>query len=205
MTSPPCEGPPEAQPKWVVLTSSLRLHSSLDPLKYLRNWFPTTGFFPSLDVGTWFVMSLYAPVVYFSISLVAIVQSLSPVWLFVTQQTAACHASLSFALSWTCSNSCPLTWWCHLTISSSVVPFSLCFHSFLASRSFPVSCLFASISQSIGASASESALPMNIQGWFSLGLTGLISLQSRGLSSLLHHHNLKASVLYFVCSQSFMT
>ena len=81
-----------------------------------------------------------------------------------------------------CSNSCPLRWWCHWTISSSVVPFSSHLQSFPASGSFPVSQLFTSDGQSIGASASASVLPMNIQGWFPLGLTGLISFQSKGLS-----------------------
>ena len=81
-----------------------------------------------------------------------------------------------------CSNSCPSSWWCHPNISSSVVPFSPCLQSFPASGSFPVSHFFASGGQSIGASASASVLPMNIQGWFPLGLTGLISLQSKGLS-----------------------
>ena len=80
-----------------------------------------------------------------------------------------------------CSNSCPLSWWCHPTILSSVIPFSSCFQSFPASGSFPMSQLFISGGQSIGASASASVLPMCIQGWFSLGLTGLISLQSKGL------------------------
>ena len=79
------------------------------------------------------------------------------------------------------SNSCPLSWWCHPTISSSVVPFS-CLQSFLASGSFPVSQLFASGSQSIRALDSASVLPMNIQGWFPLGWTGLIPLQSKALS-----------------------
>ena len=73
------------------------------------------------------------------------------------------------------SNSCPLSWWCHPTISSSVVPFSSCLQSFPASGSFPMSQLFTSGSQSIGASASALVLPMNIQGWFALGLTGLLS------------------------------
>ena len=70
-----------------------------------------------------------------------------------------------------CSNSCPLSWWCHPTISSSVIPFSLCLQSFPASGSFPMSRLFTSGSQSSWASAS--VLSMNIQGWFPLGLTGL--------------------------------
>ena len=81
-----------------------------------------------------------------------------------------------------CSNSCPLCWWCHPTISSSVVPFSSCLQSFPASGSFPVSWLFTLGGQSIGVSASASVLPMNIQDWFSLGWTGLISLQSKRLS-----------------------
>ena len=79
-------------------------------------------------------------------------------------------------------NSCPLSWWCHPTISSSVVPFSFCFKSFLVSESFPFSQVFASGSQSVRASASASVLPENIKGWFLLGLTGLIFLHSKGLS-----------------------
>ena len=83
-----------------------------------------------------------------------------------------------------CSNSYPLSQWCHPTISSSVIPFSVCPQSLPASVSFPVSQLFASGGQSIRASASASVLPMNIQGWFPLGLTGLISLLSEGLSKV---------------------
>ena len=81
-----------------------------------------------------------------------------------------------------CSNSCPLGWWCHPTISSSVVPFSFRLQSFPASGSFPMSQFFTSGGQSTGVSASASVLPMNIQGWFPLGGTGWISLQSKGLS-----------------------
>ena len=81
-----------------------------------------------------------------------------------------------------CSNSCPSSWWCYPTISSSVFPFSSHLQSFPASGSFPMSQFFASGGQSIGVSASASVLPMNIQDWFPLGLTGLISLQSKGLS-----------------------
>ena len=80
------------------------------------------------------------------------------------------------------SNSCSLSRWCHPTISSSVIPFSSCFQSFPASESFPVSQLFASRGQSIGASASASVLPMNIQSSFPIGLIGLISLLSKSLS-----------------------
>ena len=79
-------------------------------------------------------------------------------------------------------NSCPLSRWCHPTISSPVVPFSSCPQSFQASGSFPMSQLFTSGSQSIGVSASTSALPMNTQDWSPLGWTGWISLQSKGLS-----------------------
>ena len=81
-----------------------------------------------------------------------------------------------------CSNSCPWSQWCHPTISSSVIPFSSHLQSFPASGSFPVSQFFASDGQSIGVSVSTSVLPMNIQDWFPVGLTGWISLQSKGLS-----------------------
>ena len=80
------------------------------------------------------------------------------------------------------SNSCPLSWWCHLTISCSVIPFSSCLQSFPTSESFPMSWPYTSGGQSIRASASVLVLPMNIQDWFHLGLTGLIPLLSKGLS-----------------------
>ena len=82
-----------------------------------------------------------------------------------------------------CSNSSPLNQWCHSTILFSVTPFSFCLQSFPASGSFTMSRLFISGGQSIGASAS--VLPMNIQSWFPLGLTGLISLLSTGLSRVI--------------------
>ena len=78
-----------------------------------------------------------------------------------------------------CSNSCPSSQWCHPTILSSVFPFSSCLQSFPVSGSFLMSQFFMSGGQNIGASAS--ILPVNIQDWFPLGLTGLVSLQSRGL------------------------
>ena len=81
-----------------------------------------------------------------------------------------------------CLNSHPSNWWCHPTISFSIIPFFSCLHSFPASGSFPRSQFFISRGQSIGASASASVLPMNIQDWFPLGLTGWTSLQSKGLS-----------------------
>ena len=81
----------------------------------------------------------------------------------------------------TCSNSCPSSWWCHPTISSSVIPFSSCLLSFPASWSFPTGQFFTAGEQIIGVSALTSVLPMNIQDWFPWGWTGLI-LQCKGLS-----------------------
>ena len=95
-----------------------------------------------------------------------------------------------------CSNSCPLCRWCHPTISSSVVTFSSCPKSFPASESCPMNRLFRSGGKNIGASASASVLPMNIQGWFPLGLTGLISLQFKGLSRVFSSTSLKALILW---------
>ena len=101
-----------------------------------------------------------------------------------------------------CSNLCPLSRWCHPTISSSLTPFSSCPQSFQASGSFPIGWLFPLGGQCNGALASASVLPMNIQGLFPLGLTDLISLQSKRLKSLLQHCNMKASGLQ--CSAFFM-
>ena len=114
-----------------------------------------------------------------------------------------------------CSKPYPLSRWCHPTISSYVIPFSSCLQSFPASESFPMSRLFASGVQSIGASTSASVLPVNIQNWFLLGLTDLISLHSKGPSRAkglsFEHHNSKASILqrsaFFLVqvSHSYMT
>ena len=97
------------------------------------------------------------------------------------QHTRLLHPPLSARI---CSYSCPLNWWYYVTISSSVAPFSSCPQSFSASGSYPVSQHFASGGWSIAASALASVLPMNIQGWFPLGLTGFISLPSKGLSRI---------------------
>jgi len=83
-----------------------------------------------------------------------------------------------------CSNSCPSSWWCHPTISSSVISFSSHLQSFPASGSFPMSQFFILGGQSIGVSASASVLSMNTQDWFPLGWTGFISLLSKGLSRI---------------------
>ena len=139
---------------------------------------------------------------------VVVIQLLRHVRLFVTLWTAARQASCPSPSPGACSNSCPLSQWCHPTISSSVVPFSSCLQSFPASESFLMSQRFASGGQSIGASVPSSVLLMNIQDWFPLGWTSWISLQSKDspwesktLKSL-QHHNSKASVLQ--CSGFFM-
>ena len=91
-------------------------------------------------------------------------------------------------------NSCPLSRWCHPTISSSVIPFSSCPQSFPASESFPMSQLFTSGGQTIGGSALALVFPMNIQGWFPFRLTGSISEVQGALKSLLQHRNSKTSI-----------
>ena len=110
------------------------------------------------------------------------VQLLSRVRLFATTWIAAHQASLSIIKSQGSLNSHPSSWWCHPAISSPVGPFFSCLQSFPAAGSFPMNRLFTSGGQSIGASVSASVLPMNIQGWFPLGWTGLISLLSKRIS-----------------------
>ena len=115
---------------------------------------------------------------------VTVVQLLRLVRHFVTPWTAACQVSLLSPSPRICSNSCPLSRWCHPTFSSSVVPFSSCLQSCPASGSFPMSQLFVSGGQSFGVSASASVLPVNTQDWFPLGWTGWISLLTKGLSGV---------------------
>ena len=100
-----------------------------------------------------------------------------------------------------CSNSCPLSRWCHPTISSSATLF-FCLQSFLALGSFPMSWLFTSDGQSSGASASASVLPMNIQGWFPLRFTGLIPLLSKGLSRFFSSTTTRKHQFFFVVALS---
>ena len=124
------------------------------------------------------------------------VQSLSCVWLLGPHGMQKTRLPCPSPTPGACPDSCPLSRWCHPTISSSVVPLSSCLQSFPASASFPISQFFTSGGQSIGVSASALVLSMNIQDWFPLGLTCLISLQSKGLSkSLPQHHSSKASIL----------
>ena len=110
------------------------------------------------------------------------VQSLSCVRLFATPWTTAHQAPCPSPTPRVYPNSCPLSQWCHPTISSSVIPFSSCLQSFPASGSFQMSSFFASGGQSIWLSASTSVLSMNTQDWSPLGWTGWISLQTQGLS-----------------------
>ena len=113
------------------------------------------------------------------------VQSLSCVQIHASPTlawTAACQASLFFTISQSLLKLMSMELVCHPTISSSVIPFSSCLQSFPAFGSFLMSRLFTSRGQTIRASVSASVLPVNIKGWFLFGLTGLISLQSKGLS-----------------------
>ena len=110
-----------------------------------------------------------------------VVQALGPEYSFWPHELQQARFPCPSTSPGVCLNSCPLIRWCHPTISSSVIPFSSCPLSFPASEFFPISQLFSSGGQSIIASASASVLPMNIQDCFPLGLTGLISLLSKGL------------------------
>ena len=120
---------------------------------------------------------------------------LSHVWFFVTPWTAARPASLSFTISQSLLRIMSMSQWWHPTISPWAALFLFCLQSFPASGSFPVSRLFTSGGQTAGFSASASVLSVNIQSWFLLGLTSLISLLFKELSSLLQHHKSKASIL----------
>ena len=128
---------------------------------------------------------------------------LSHVWLFPTPWTAAYQASLSITNSQDCSNSCPLSQWCHSIIPSSVVPFSFCLRSVPSSRSFLMSQFFASGGQSIGDSASASVLSNEYLGLISFRIDWFYLLAVQGtLKSLLQHHSSKASTIR--CSAIFM-
>ena len=130
----------------------------------------------------------------------------------MTPWTATRQTSQSFTISWSLLNSSPLNRWCHATVSTSVAPIS-CSQSFPASGSLPVSWLFASGDQSIGASTSASVPPVNIQDWFPLGLTDLISLLSKGLSRVFssatvwkpQFESLMLSLLYVHLSHQYIT
>ena len=122
----------------------------------------------------------------------SLAKSCLTLWPHGLQHTRLPCPSLSLDV---CSNSCPLSRWCHPTILYSVASFSSCLQFFPVSGPFSVSQFFASGGQSIGASAP--VFPMNIQGWFPQGLTGPLLLVQGTLKSLLYHHNSKVSILVF--------
>ena len=151
-------------------------------------------------------LNMYVCKYVFKIELLAVVSFLFqyPVYQFSSVQLLSCvdslqpcglqHAKLP-CLSPTpgaCSDSCSLSQWCNPTILPSIIPFSSCLQSFPALGSFPMSQFFASGGHSIGVSASASVLPMNIQDWFPLGLTPLISLQSKGPSRVFWNTTVKS-------------
>ena len=151
---------------------------------YLQNWLPARSYYVCVCVCVCVhahaCMCIYTQGTIFNILCCCCsVTQLGPTLIHGLQ-----HARLPCPLPSprVCLNSCPLRQWNHPTTSSSVIPFSFCLQSFPASGSFPMRWLFTSGGQSIGISASASVLSMNIQGWFPLGLTGLISLLSKGLS-----------------------
>ena len=120
-----------------------------------------------------------------------VVQSLSCVQLFATPWTAACQAPLSFTISWSLLRLESIE---SVMLSNHLIlcyPLLISLQSLSASRTFPMSWLFTSGGQSIGASASSSVLPMNIQGWFPLGLNGLTSLLSKGLSRIFSRNTIQ--------------
>ena len=124
------------------------------------------------------------------------VQLLSHVWLFSTRGLQHTRPPCPSPTPRVCSNSYPLSPWCHPTISSSPIPFSSHLQSFPASLCFPMSLFFASGGQSVGVSVSASVLPMNIQGWFPLRWTGWISLQSKGLSRIFSNTTVQKHLLF---------
>ena len=179
---------------------------------YWKRWLAVECLFPLLENGFFKVLLLSPfPVLFvrvcfqqWSYSLhvhtqFSSVQSLSCVRLFATPWTSARQASLSTPTPRVHPNSCPLSRWCHLTIPSSVVPFSSHLQSFAASGSFQKSQLFASGGQILAFSASTSVLPTYIQDCFPLGWIDLISLQSKGLSRFFSNTTVQKH--QFFCTQ----
>ena len=127
------------------------------------------------------------------------VQSLSHVWLFVTPWIVACQASLFIPNSWSLLKLMTSSWWCHPTISSSVVPFSSCPGFLPVWGLFPMSQIFAWGDQSTGVSASASFLPMNTQDWSPLGWTDWISLHSKGISRVFSNTIVQKRKFFMLC------
>ena len=135
----------------------------------------------------------------FYISQFSSVQSFSHVWRFAFQGLQYLRLPCPSLTPGAYLNSCPLSWWCHPTISSCVVPFSSCLQSFPASGSFQMSQFFTSGHQRIGVSATTSVFPMKIQDWIPLGCTGWISLQSKGFSRVISNTTVQKH--QFFCAQ----
>ena len=138
----------------------------------------------------------------FYIISVVVVQLLSRVWLFGPHERQHARLPCPSLSPGVCSDSCPLSRWCHPTISSTAVPFSSRLQSFSASGSFPKSQFFTSGGQSIGDSAPASVLPMNIQDWFRLGLTGLISLLLKRFSRVFSNTTVQKCSAFFIVQLS---
>ena len=155
-----------------ILKSLLQHHSSKASILWHSAFFIVQLSHPYMTTGK--TIALTGSSVQFSLSVVS--DSLQP------HESQHTRPPCPSPTPWACSNSCPSGWWCHPTISSSVIPFSSHLQSFSASWSFQMSQLFTWGGQSIGVSASASVLPVNTQDWSPLGWTGWISLQSKGLS-----------------------
>ena len=173
---------------------------------------PPLGDLPDSGIESMFLMSLGLAGGFFTTSTtwedqflweVSSVQFSSVAQLFLTLCDPTNSSTPGLAIHpptpWVYPNPCPLSRWCHPTISSSVIPFFSCLQYFPASRSFQMSQLLASGGQSIGVSASKSVLPMNTHDWFPLGWTGWISLQSKGLSRVFS--NTIVQKHHFFCTQ----
>ena len=154
----------------------LGLIPGLGRIAWRRKWQPTPVFWPGESYGLRCLVGYSFSSIQFSSF-----QSLSRVRLLEPHELQHVRPPCPSPTPGVYPNSCPLSQWCHPTISSSVIPFSSCPQSFPASGSFQMSQLFTSGGQSIGVSASTSVLPMNTQDWFPLEWSGWISLQSKGL------------------------
>ena len=159
---------------YIFICSLTELHNLHLPFQSQRRWISCVHFCLLSYTRSYNLKHLWHPQ-FSSVQLLSCVRLLQPHGLQHARLPCPSPSPKAY------SNSCPSHWWCHPNISSSAIPFFSRFQSFPASGSFPMSQFFVSGGQSIGASASTSALPMNIQDWFPLGWTGWISLQSKGL------------------------
>ena len=182
-------------PQWMKVPAVLYPHQELDIISLFNRGYV---------VVTHYGFNLHSPLSDVEHLCGSSVPLLSHVQLFATRRLQHARPPCPSPTSGACWNSCPSSRWYHPTISSSVIPFSSHLQSFPASRSFQMSQFFTSGGQSIGVSALSSVLPMNIQDLFPLGWTGLISLQSKGLSRVFSNTPVEkdqlSSVLSFLYS-----